>query len=415
LAALAAAMLLAIGGAVVVALEPAQAAFPGLNGKIAFVSAPSADSDISVMNPDGSGGTNLTNNPARDSAPAFSPDGSRVAFTSNRDGNREIYVMDSSGSNPMRLTNDWGHDFHPAFSSNGKRIVFVSNRDGNQEIYVMDSSGSNPTALTSTSSANEDDPAFSPDGSKIAFTSDAKGNKDIYVMASDGSDPPIRLTDDPADDYQPNWSPDGSMITFASKRDVPILDSEIYVMKADGSEQKGLTNASDGYSDYEPCFSPDGSKIAFTHDFTCVELPCPPGELCICPAEEVRGFAVMNADGTDLNLGPGDAGNPDWQPNTAPVVTLLRPAPGSTTTDRTPRISAKVTDTQDNLAKANITLSLDEQVIKRTNFVYDRSADRLSYKPGIALPYGWHMVRVVAVDTSEVKTMKEWRFRVVRP
>jgi Tol biopolymer transport system component len=50
------------------------------------------------MNADGSGQINLTNNPAADDVPSWSPDGRRIAFASDRDGNREIYVMNADGS-----------------------------------------------------------------------------------------------------------------------------------------------------------------------------------------------------------------------------------------------------------------------------------------------------------------------------
>src|SRR5688572_24128844 len=82
------------------AAEPAGAAFPGENGKIVFVSnrlsadSPEGDEEIYTMDPDGNDVTRLTTNAARDFAPAFSPDGSKIAFVSDRDGNREIFVMD---------------------------------------------------------------------------------------------------------------------------------------------------------------------------------------------------------------------------------------------------------------------------------------------------------------------------------
>jgi dipeptidyl aminopeptidase/acylaminoacyl peptidase len=79
-------------------VEPAGAAFPGKNGKIAFMSDRDGNEEVYVMNPDGSGPVNLTNNPAIDLKPAWSPDGKRIAFASNRDGGDfnsfEIYVMD---------------------------------------------------------------------------------------------------------------------------------------------------------------------------------------------------------------------------------------------------------------------------------------------------------------------------------
>ena len=69
----------------------ALAAVPGVNGKIAFQSnTPYPESDIVVMNADGSGQTNLTNNPAHDGQPAFSPDGQRIAFTRGRSSTRRM-------------------------------------------------------------------------------------------------------------------------------------------------------------------------------------------------------------------------------------------------------------------------------------------------------------------------------------
>jgi hypothetical protein len=86
------------------------------SGKIAFMSNRDGNSEIYVINQDGSGLVNLTNNPADDVYPAWSPDGSRVAFVSGRDGNYEIYVMNADGSDVTRLTNNPADDEYPAFS-----------------------------------------------------------------------------------------------------------------------------------------------------------------------------------------------------------------------------------------------------------------------------------------------------------
>ena len=85
------------------AIQSATAALPGQNGLIAFASNRDGNFEIYVMNPDGSGQTNITNNPASDNYPAWSPDGSKIAFSSDRDGNAEIYVMNADGSGVRRV------------------------------------------------------------------------------------------------------------------------------------------------------------------------------------------------------------------------------------------------------------------------------------------------------------------------
>jgi len=131
---------------------------------------------------------------------------------------------------------------------------------------------------------------------KIAFTSDRDGNDEIYVMNADGSEQK-NLTNNRALDCSPSWSPTGKKIAFCSKRNG---NAEIYVMNADGSEQKNLTN---NLSDDEfPSWSPDGKKIAFAKKGFLRKNP---------------EIYVMNADGSEqkrLTNNPGFDGHPSWSP-----------------------------------------------------------------------------------------------------
>jgi len=78
-------------------------------------------------------------------APPPPPSPDMIAFHSGRDGNFEIYVMNADGTNPTRLTNNPAFDALPAWSPDGTKIAFFSDRDGNGDIYVMNADGTNPT------------------------------------------------------------------------------------------------------------------------------------------------------------------------------------------------------------------------------------------------------------------------------
>ena len=240
-------------------------------GKIAFTSDRDGNSEIYIMNIDGSGLENITNNPARDAQPSFSPDGSKIAFSSDRVGDWEIYIMNVDGSEPTRLTDKSADDMQPCFSPDGSKIAFSSSDHviafssdhgyvGNWDIYIMDVYGLEETRLTGKRNFNGN-PSFSPDGSKIVFQSANIGWGEIYIMNVDGSGE-TQLTDNwhtGFDDRYPCFSPDGSKIVFQSDR---FGNNEICIMNVDDSEKIRLTNSS--ADDLYPRFSPDGSKIAFT-------------------------------------------------------------------------------------------------------------------------------------------------------
>ncbi|MDP6512914.1 MAG: hypothetical protein QF878_06995 [SAR202 cluster bacterium] len=111
------------------------------------------------LHADGSGQTNLTNNSAADADPAWSPDGAKIAFWSGRDGNSEMYVMNTDGSDQTRLTTN--DAWEPAWSPDGAKIAFSSHRDGDWEIYLMNADGSGQTRLTNDP-AHDSSPAWSP-------------------------------------------------------------------------------------------------------------------------------------------------------------------------------------------------------------------------------------------------------------
>ena len=228
----------------------------GPSGKIAFSTNRDGDFEIYSMNQDGSGQTNITNNPAHDCNPNWSSDGSKIAFQSDRDGNLEIYVINADGSNPTRLTTDTSSDYAPAWSPDGTKIAFQSFRDGTSQIYVMNSDGSNQTRLTNHAGYDYF-PIWSPLGNKIGFSSTRDGNLEIYVMNIDGSGQ-TRITNNSFVDHWAAWSPDGSKFAFITDRDGNF---EVYVMNVDGTNPVNLSNNS--ATEFYPAWAPLGDKILF--------------------------------------------------------------------------------------------------------------------------------------------------------
>jgi Tol biopolymer transport system component len=293
------------------------------NGLIAFVSNRNGPpGEIYVMNPDGTNQRNITNSPASECHPAFSPEGKKIAFV--RDFN-SIFVMNPDGSGETRVVDSASGlssiTGFPDWSPDGTKIVFNAiasgSRDGS-DVYVVNIDGSGLARLT-TNPAEDTSPVWSPDGTKIAFATNRdvvpnEINYEIYSMNADGSNQ-TRLTNNTKFDFGPAWSPDGTRIALTSRRDDNF---EVYVMNADGSNQIRLTN--NGEQDSDPKWSPDGTKIAF--------LSSRDGRF--------GEIYTMNPDGTGLvNLTNSDyvfEMDPSWQSLSQPFVPSSTPTPTPTPT-----------------------------------------------------------------------------------
>lgn len=268
--------------------------------KIAFTSARDGNGEIYVMNADGSGLVNLTNTPADgDAFPRWSPGETRIAYNSSRTGGEQIAVMNADGSNPLTKTNEQGLLSDTRWSPNGAFIAYAANRAGKPSIIVMDTVNFDPKDNLTHDLDSAGDPQWSPDGLRIAFTSGAPpptGSRDIYAMNANGSGK-VNLTNNPADDEAPLWSPDGSRILFLSNRDG---DDDIYTMNADGSSVRNLTSntAVEGFAQW----SPDGSRIVFSSNRDSAEL-----ELYRMNADGSNPTRLTTSAGNDFN--PQPSGN----------------------------------------------------------------------------------------------------------
>ncbi|HEX8733778.1 MAG TPA: hypothetical protein VF721_00510 [Pyrinomonadaceae bacterium] len=128
------------------------------------------------------------------------------------------------------------------------RIAF----DYNSEVRVVNADGSANTAL-----ADGFDPSWSADGTKIAYASGAE-SADIYVMNADGTNQ--RQLTEHGISYSPAFSPDGTKIAFVSEFED---GAHIYTINTDGTNEQRIDFAGDFVGEYAPAFSADGSKIVF--------------------------------------------------------------------------------------------------------------------------------------------------------
>jgi Tol biopolymer transport system component len=193
--------------------------------------------------------------------------GGQIAFSTRAGGsNEDIYLLDLATGATQQLTNDPANDWYPAWSPDGSRIAFSSNRqNGNRDLYVMDADGENVTRLTFNADF-EEDPVWSPDGTQIAFSSSfgVEGKRDIYIIKADGTDM-RQLIVNPAEDREPSWSPDGTRIAFHSDRkDADFF--QIYTFDAQCADpeacERSVRAIENAYGTF-PGWSPDGEQIVF--------------------------------------------------------------------------------------------------------------------------------------------------------
>ena len=282
---------------------PAHAAFPGENGKIVFSSFRSGNSDIYTINPDGSGLTQLTNDPAPEVDPAWSPDGKQIAFSRKLpNAADEINVMDADGSNRRLVYDQTEYPARPAWSPDGTEIAMY----GIYRIRAIHAEGECfcrvPVTDTDYRYGNRD-PAWSPDGSRIAFAQynylSSSSNYDIHLVDPDGSNQ-VNLTATPGTyETTSNWSPDGRFLAISSD-----FGGGVRVIGVDGSN---LTTIPGTAADREAAYSPDGTRIVAT---------------TWIPETRHPQLVTYRLDGSGRELIPGteSASNggpfqgPDWQP-----------------------------------------------------------------------------------------------------
>lgn len=252
-----------------------------------------------VIDLDGSGMRRISNGLGRTTCGYFYHNDRRVLYSSTFEHSRacpprpdfskgyvwalyeyDIYTSAPDGSDLVRLTNTPGYDAEATLSPDGKRLVFTSMRDGDLDIYTMNLDGSDVRRLTNRI-GYDGGPFFSPDGSMIVYRSwypatpqevtdyqallkqglVRPSRMELWVMNADGSNQ-RQVTNLGGANFAPYFHPDGKRIIFASNyRDPRSRNFDLYLINLDGSGLTPVTTS--GEFDGFPMFSPDGKQLVF--------------------------------------------------------------------------------------------------------------------------------------------------------
>ncbi|MEK6336860.1 MAG: protein kinase [Acidobacteriota bacterium] len=208
------------------------------DGRIVYTAGLRGRANLFLMNADGSGQKNLTNDAGSSSGPSVTPDGRQIVFSSSRAGPYNIWIMDIDGGNPRKLTSG-SRDINPNCSPDGQWVFYTSTETDKQRLTKVSIQGGNPIQLTDYPSAR---PLISPDGKQLACgyvnEQERPPRWRLAIVPAEGG-PPIKVFDVIAFDSPFQWAADGRSVLY-NKTNNGVTN--IWSQPVDGGPPKQLTD-----------------------------------------------------------------------------------------------------------------------------------------------------------------------------
>ena len=224
--------------------------------------------DIIIMDTNGHNKINLTEHPADDIQPTWSPTGEHILFVSDREGMHDLYLMEPDGSNVRRVFEEKSHRVAPIWSPDGKRIAYVHNRL-QLTLNIATKDGNGVEVLTVVDDHLYVNLAWSPDGTEIAFDNIIRLHRTHIVNLQARTVAPL-LPELQFVIHNVEWSPDGKQLAFAGVECIKnqacriknLDDLKVYIVNRDGTGVEQVVAKGDFRADY-PVWSPRGNALLY--------------------------------------------------------------------------------------------------------------------------------------------------------
>lgn len=243
---------------------------------------------------------------------AKAPATAKIVFTSRHNGNSEIYVMNPDGSEQVNLTQHRANDYDPVWSPTGEEILFVSDRDGVGDLYLMKADGTQVRKVF-RKLVDRGSPTWSPDGKQLSYHRLSK--IETYIASRDGNNEEKLVNG-----LWPVWSLDGSEIAYVGDEAFGLIGNG--VIEAENPRIQFINLQTNVKDDpfirkklmFGPAWSPNSTKIAFSW----IDLDAIPLEALLAAADvgETETLYVAERDGNGIKqIVDSKATGPVWAPS----------------------------------------------------------------------------------------------------